>query len=108
MELSTWFRWRQMEEAPSILQIRQGLSMELVIVMLNAVEVPSFMVKLPQKIGEIMEPVAPSLISGKPTSKQVFTLAILARLLGIIGAKETNVDLVLKDIKEFVIKMAVG
>lgn len=50
------------------------------------------------KIGEIIEPAAPSLIFGKPISKEVFILAIPARLLAIIGAKETSVNLVIKDI----------
>jgi hypothetical protein len=107
MELSTWLRWRQMEEVRNIPRIKLGRNMELDIVMLNAAGVPSFLVRLPLKIGEVMEPAALSSISGKPTNRQAFILATPAKFLAIIDAKEISVAPVTKDTKEFAIKMGV-
>lgn len=97
-----------MEEALNIQIIKLGQNMEQDIVMLNVLRNSLSLVKLIQRLGEIMQLAAHSLIFGKQTNKQVLIPATLVEYQDTINAKELSVDLETKDTKAFVIKMGVG
>jgi len=106
MQLSTLFRWTKMEDLPNIPLIRLAPSMELVTVMPNAPKFHSLLVKLHLARGEMLELAVQNLTFGRPTNKLMSTLLILVisrvttSVRGIL-----NVDLTIKGIMEYVIKM---
>ena len=112
MEHFTLFRWNQMEVLPNGQLIRQELNMELDTVMLNALMIWSlFGDRLTARIGKMikenMELVALSLMYGKLISGLMPIQLIHARFQAIIDVQVKNVEMDLKDKKEYVIKMVV-
>ena len=96
-----------MEEVRSILITKLVQNMDLAIAMLSVPKNNLLLVRQTPKNGETMQLAALNLIFGKQTNKQVFILDILAKYQDIINVKARNADLVIKDIRVFVIKMDV-
>lgn len=82
--------------------------MEPVTVMPNALKPPLSRDRLTQKFGGTMQLAAHNLISGRPTNKQASTQLIPVKLQDTTDAKEQIAVSMIRDIKEFVIRMDVA
>jgi hypothetical protein len=98
-----------MVEVRNTRRTRLVLSTELDIVMLNAVDLRLFTVRLPLRLGEAMVLAALNSTSGRPTNRPVSTQGILARFRAITDAKERASAVTgIRDTRLFVTRTAVG